>query len=623
MGFLIGFSPWIVYWILVGNMPFRGAVLIALGLSVIAVAVQRIRKQPWHSLEVGAVVVFVILSVLSFTVSDRFLEQWLQPLGNAGIFLVALTGLLIGRPFVREYAAASVDAATARSDGFRVITTAMTWMWTTVFALMTLISCIPPIIQGQATIRDGGSVASVLCYWVIPFTMMGLAGTASGVFPSWFDKKTAAMSEREGAADPGAPVPQPPAAPPVTDPHLQLQVPHTSRHDEPFAITVSTRATSPVALSVSGADLYGRMWTWRGSVENGQTIADEPIWAMQFDGPADRADLFIPPEQPWQVRVEASVDGRSAALTCLRRATDPAVEVIEIDVDGRRALLAVPASATGPAVVCFGGSEGGVDSQRAAVCALASRGVTALAYAWLDDGPDAAPIADIPLERFAAAVHWLSEHVGGPVAAMGISRGAEGLAATLAREADLAVSAVILLSPSSVTWQAIGPDGEIPGTSSWTHRGQPCAYAPLPSGALMPQLVGNAWRLSRDVAAHRPTVLRLNPAYEEGLARDVPPDAVIAAEAIGCPVLTVSGSDDELWPSESMADALLGRRNNPADRHIRYEGAGHFLRPGLYPSTVSRTGGIALGGRPADQAAACLSLTEELVGFLVGARHTV
>ena len=95
MGFLIGFSPWIVYWILVGNMPFRGAVLIALGLSVIAVAVQRIRKQPWHSLEVGAVVVFVILSVLSFTVSDRFLEQWLQPLGNAGIFLVALTGLLI------------------------------------------------------------------------------------------------------------------------------------------------------------------------------------------------------------------------------------------------------------------------------------------------------------------------------------------------------------------------------------------------------------------------------------------------------------------------------------------------------------------------------------------------
>lgn len=143
MGFLIGFSPWIVYWILVGNMPFRGAVLIALGLSVIAVAVQRIRKQPWHSLEVGAVVVFVILSVLSFTVSDRFLEQWLQPLGNAGIFLVALTGLLIGRPFVREYAAASVDAATARSDGFRVITTAMTWMWTTVFALMTLISCIP------------------------------------------------------------------------------------------------------------------------------------------------------------------------------------------------------------------------------------------------------------------------------------------------------------------------------------------------------------------------------------------------------------------------------------------------------------------------------------------------
>ena len=39
--------------------------------------------------------------------------RWMQPLSNLGIFLVALGGLIAGRPFVREYAAASVDATTA------------------------------------------------------------------------------------------------------------------------------------------------------------------------------------------------------------------------------------------------------------------------------------------------------------------------------------------------------------------------------------------------------------------------------------------------------------------------------------------------------------------------------
>ena len=50
------------------------------------------------------------------------LERWLQPLSSLGLFLIALVGLLVGRPFVREYAADSVDEATAKTQGFRTIT---------------------------------------------------------------------------------------------------------------------------------------------------------------------------------------------------------------------------------------------------------------------------------------------------------------------------------------------------------------------------------------------------------------------------------------------------------------------------------------------------------------------
>ena len=137
----------------------------------------------------------------------------------------------------------------------------------------------------------------------------------------------------------------------------------------------------------------------------------------------------------------------------------------------------------------------------------------------------------------------------------------------------------------------------------------------------MPQLISNAWHLSRDVARNKPTLLRLAPAYSAGLDtvsrnRSQTADAVIAWEKIACPILCVSGSDDHLWPSEQMADALLGRRGSQSDTHIRYDGAGHLLRPGLYPSQVQVVGGIDLGGQPREHGMACLALTAEITEFL-------
>src|SRR6478672_3662467 len=118
MGFALGFLPWVLYWALIGNVPFRVAAVLVL---VVAIAVQvlgRLRRQPWRSLEVGSLAVFALLAVAAFVVDDDVLARWMQPLSNLGIFLVALGGLAVGGPFVREYAAASVDERTARTDGF-------------------------------------------------------------------------------------------------------------------------------------------------------------------------------------------------------------------------------------------------------------------------------------------------------------------------------------------------------------------------------------------------------------------------------------------------------------------------------------------------------------------------
>ncbi|MDT5155342.1 MAG: hypothetical protein QOI01_7075 [Mycobacterium sp.] len=179
MGILAGLAPWIVYWVLVGNVPFTTAVLAALAVAVLSFAVGRVRGRSGKTLEIGAIATFSVLTVLTFAVSESFMERWIQPLSNAGILLVALVGVLIGKPFVREFAEREQPAEVIASDLFGRITAVLTWVWVAAFAGMTVSSAIPPMVQGDATILDTKMPLSFVCYWVVPFLLLGGAAVAS------------------------------------------------------------------------------------------------------------------------------------------------------------------------------------------------------------------------------------------------------------------------------------------------------------------------------------------------------------------------------------------------------------------------------------------------------------
>ncbi|RZL79890.1 MAG: acyl-CoA thioesterase [Rhodococcus sp. (in: high G+C Gram-positive bacteria)] len=638
MGFVIGFAPWIVYWILVGNTGFVAAVAIAFGIALAGQVLQRVRHQPWRTLEVGTVAVFGLLLIAALTLDDAVLERWLQPLGNFGLFAIATVGVLVGRPFVREYAEAAVDAKTAASGGFRYVTTAMTWMWVAAFGLMTVFSLIPPIVDGDATMRDAGDTLSVACYWVLPFTLMGVAGLVSAVFPGWFEKRSQLL-ESQSSTEPEV-TPQPAPAGDVSTGSLALDVPADSRHDEAFSLVVRG-ATPGAAMTIrtTGTDLFGAQWRSEatftvpadGIVDVAAQVpdhgdwevadADAPLWAMRFVSEGRVPDLFVPPPDAWLVTVEATSPDGIARRTATRRVSAPGVSVRPLDVGGRPALLASPAGEepTGgwPAVACFGGSEGGVDSQRTTVGMLASNGYAALAYSWVDESSTEATLVNIPLERFASAVGALGAQPSvdaNRLTAMAISRGAEGVLAA-ACAGNLPVAGLILVSPSAVSWQAIGPDGEIADTPSWTWNGRPVPWAPLPGGELMPQLIRNAWRAHRDIAAHRPSLLRLGAAYRSGLAA-APPEAALRSEEATPPLLCLTGADDQLWPSEEMSTALLDRRSAAHDAHRTFDGAGHLLRLGMFPADAQWTGGIAFGGGGVGQGRAQREAVRSVLGFL-------
>jgi uncharacterized membrane protein len=217
VSFVLGFLPWILYWALIGNVPFRVAAVLVLVVAIAVQVIGRVRRQPWRSLEVGSLAVFALLTVAAFVVDDDVLARWMQPLSNLGIFLVALGGLAVGRPFVREYAAASVDARTARTDGFATITRNMTVLWAAVFAAMTIVSAVPPVVDGAATLRDSGDLLSILCYWVLPYVLLAIGGLVSALFPPWFEKRSALVDRREAEEAP-QPAPQRPSPPDVDAP---------------------------------------------------------------------------------------------------------------------------------------------------------------------------------------------------------------------------------------------------------------------------------------------------------------------------------------------------------------------------------------------------------------------
>jgi hypothetical protein len=180
---LFGFAPWIVYWVLVGNVPFTTAVVVALAIAGAAVVIGQSTGKPGRVLEIGSFATFLVLSLLTFALDESFIQRWILALSNAGIFLVALISLLIGKPFAREFAAAERPADVVKTELFGRMTTLVTRMWVAAFAAMTVSSALPPIVDANATILDALTPLSFVGYWVIPFSLFGAAALASRFLP--------------------------------------------------------------------------------------------------------------------------------------------------------------------------------------------------------------------------------------------------------------------------------------------------------------------------------------------------------------------------------------------------------------------------------------------------------
>jgi tryptophan-rich sensory protein len=189
-GYVSGLLPWIVYWILVGNVSFRLAVLIAFGVAAFQLFQAFTQGALLTSLEVGSTLAFAVLTILTYATDDRFLERWIQPITSGALLAIAVGSIVAGRPFARQYAREHVPEQFWTSPRFLRTTLIITWVWAAVFAVMTVSALIPPIEDGQNTFRDQTDDLSVVFYWVIPILALALGI----VFTKWYPERVRARA---------------------------------------------------------------------------------------------------------------------------------------------------------------------------------------------------------------------------------------------------------------------------------------------------------------------------------------------------------------------------------------------------------------------------------------------
>ncbi|GAA5122163.1 acyl-CoA thioester hydrolase/BAAT C-terminal domain-containing protein [Alloalcanivorax gelatiniphagus] len=238
----------------------------------------------------------------------------------------------------------------------------------------------------------------------------------------------------------------------------------------------------------------------------------------------------------------------------------------------------IPEDPTGTAVLVLAGSSGRIDSPRAEL--LARQGAVAESIRWFGGpGQNEGPW-DIPLELFLDRVSELSR-TADRVVVLGTSFGSE--AALLVGAHSPQVSAVAAFAPSDVVWAGFRPDGSV--TSHWTLEGNALPYVKFVDG----------WKPDTDP----PAFLGL---YTESRRRS-PEAASAAAIPVGqiAQLLLIAGSDDQVWPSLAMAEAMKRRRDTQGlpTTLVSHHDAGHRI---VLPGEAPARGGVRMRRGGTDEA---------------------
>ena len=217
-------------------------------------------------------------------------------------------------------------------------------------------------------------------------------------------------------------------------------------------------------------------------------------------------------------------------------------------------------------LIVMSGSNGGMSLTKQEAVYYHRHGFPALALALFKTKQTQPDLSRVPVEYVEKAIAWLKKQGYERVGIDGTSKGSEMalIAASLLSE----LSCVIARVPSHFVSEGLSGSGKSKGpseTSCWSWRGKELPYAPYRSRSFNMMEM-----LKKEKELH---IISFN------RDKDVTPETLIPIEKIKAPILLISSTRDEVWPSFESATLMeqkLTEIGFPySHRHISFDHISH------------------------------------------------
>jgi hypothetical protein len=164
-GALIGFLPWIIFWVVSSPSTWNAAAVGALIAAVIVSIPDAARPGGVKSLDLGTIVFFAVVSILALILDRKDLswfEDWAQFISSMALAAIAFVSLAF-TPFTEQYARDSTPRELWNTPGFKRINRQLTLFWGVIFMLTAVSGVIA--IKGSHSSRD-------FFTWILPIILI-------------------------------------------------------------------------------------------------------------------------------------------------------------------------------------------------------------------------------------------------------------------------------------------------------------------------------------------------------------------------------------------------------------------------------------------------------------------
>ncbi len=136
MNILLGFAPYVAFFLVLHAASAEAGLWAALAVAAANAGLGWVRTGSLKVLEVGTIILFAGLAIFTRAENWTWSVMAVRLAVDAGLLLIVLVSLAIGRPFTLQYARERVPEQYWRTPLFLAINSRITWAWALAFAGM-------------------------------------------------------------------------------------------------------------------------------------------------------------------------------------------------------------------------------------------------------------------------------------------------------------------------------------------------------------------------------------------------------------------------------------------------------------------------------------------------------